>query len=351
MNVTSTTVNLNMTSRARKIFSFVVALGIFGGTVPIMAQRPRPTAVTLAAGVPANSTIIFHTNQMIYTMDSAGGNITQISFQQGRAWDHVSLSRDGLRVVANYWEDGHSKLMLFDLAAGTEVALVPHFYDAGLGGVDWDLSGNVYFAGIEDLPYPENTVVFEERIANAAANDVYRVRYDGTDIRRLTRTPDRGEADVSVAADGNRIAYRTTFINPSVHDYSEIWVDSPDGDSPWMVYQSTDVLRTVHDPELSPDGTEVVFSIANPDHHNFPEMVNTAHDLWRLRLDGTPPTRITAPGPISIIPDWVGTKIVYLLLEDNPEGTPDFFGAVVMNADGSNPVRISGDSNIPKFIR
>jgi Tol biopolymer transport system component len=156
---------------------------------------------------------------------------------------------------------------------------------------------------------------------------------------------------VSVAADGNRIAYRTTFINPSVHDYSEIWVDSPSGDSPWMVYQSTDLSRTVHDPELSPDGTEVVFSMVNPNARNFPATVNTAHDLWRLRLDGSAPTRITAPGPISIIPDWVGTKIVYLLLEDNPGSTPDFFGAVVMNADGSDPVRINNDSNIPKFIR
>jgi len=339
-----------MANLTRKIFSLVVVLCVLGGTVPMMAQRPRSTTVTLA-GVPASSTIIFHTHQMIYTMDSAGGNIKQITFEQGRAWDHVSLSPDRLRVVANYWENGHSKLMLFDLAAGTEVALLPHFYAAGLGGVDWDLSGNIYFAGVEELPYSENTVVMDELIANAAANDVYRVSYDGIDLRRLTRTPDRGEADVSVAADGNRIAYRTTFINPSVHDYSEIWVDSTSGDSPWMVYQSTDVLRTVHDPELSPDGTEVVFSISNPDHHNFPAMVNAAHDLWRLRLDGTPPTRITAPGPISIIPDWVGTKIVYLLLQDNAEPTPDFFGAVVMNADGSNAVRINGDSNIPKFIQ
>ena len=288
---------------------------------------------------------------MIYTMDAAGGNITQITFQQGRAWDHVALSPDGLRVVANYWENGHSKLMLFDLAAGTEVALVPHFYNAGLGGVDWDRSGNIYFAGIEELPHSENTVVLEELIANAAANDVYRVRYDGTDIRRLTQTPDRGEADVSVSADGLRIAYRTTFINPSSHDYSEIWIDSPTGEEPTLVYQSRDAARTVHDPELSPDGTEVVFSMVNPNAHNFPNSVNTAHDLWRMRLDGSEPTRITAPGPISIIPDWVGTKIVYLLLEDNPDPTPDFFGAVMMNADGSNPVRINNDANIPKFFR
>lgn len=335
----------------RRIVSLVFVLGVLGATSPMLAQTSAPRAVKLAASVPASSTIIFHTNQTIYTMDSAGGNITQITFQQGGAWDHVALSPDRLRVVANYYVNGRSRLMLFDLAAGTEVDLLPQFYDAGLGGVDWDLSGNIYFAGIEQLPYPANTAVMEEMIANAAATDVYRVRYDGTGIRRLTRTPDRGEGDVSVAADGNRIAYRATFINPSVHDYSEIWVDSTNGDTPVLVYQSTDVSRTVHDPELSPDGTEVVFSIVNPDGHNFPATVNTAHDLWRARLDGAPPTRITAPGPISIIPDWVGAKIVYLLLEDNPDPTPDFYGTVVMNADGSNAVRINSDSNIPKFMK
>ncbi len=337
------------TPRLRAL-SLIVVLVVLSDAALVLAQTPRPTSVNLAL-VPAGSTLVFHTNQMIFTMDSRGRNITQITFEQGRAWDHVALSPDRSKVVANYYVNGRTKLMLFDLAAETEVELLPHFYEAGFGGVDWDLSGNIYFAGIEDLPYAENTRVVDEIIANAAAYDVYRVRYDGTDVRRLTRTPDRGEADVSVAADGSRIAYRTTFINPSVHDYSEIWLDSTSGDSPWMVYQSSDVKRTVHDPELSPDGTEVVFSMVNPNARNFPATVNTAHDLWRLRLDGSAPTRITAPGPISIIPDWVGTKIVYLLLHDNPGSTPDFFGAVMMNADGSNPVRINSDANIPKFIR
>lgn len=329
-----------------RIFSFALVLAVLGATAPMSAQQP----VQLAA-VPASTTIIFHTNQMIYAMNSAGGNITQITFSQGRAWNHVALSPDRSKVVANYYVNGRSKLMLFDLAAGTEVTLLPQFYDAGLGGVDWDLAGNIYFAGIEQLPYAANTVVMAEMIANAAATDVYRVKYDGTGKLRLTQTTDRGEGDVSVAASGNRIAYRTTFINPSINDYSEIWVNSPTGNAPGMVYQSRDVSRSVHDPELSPDGTQVVFSMVNPAHHNFPAMVNTAHDLWRMGLTDALPTRITAPGPISIIPDWVGTKIVYLLLEDSMAPNPDFFGAVVMDADGSNAVRINSDSNIPKFMK
>jgi len=50
---------------------------------------------------------MFHTNHRIYTMDAADRNVMQITVQQGRAWDHVTLSPDGLRVVANYWDAGN----------------------------------------------------------------------------------------------------------------------------------------------------------------------------------------------------------------------------------------------------
>jgi hypothetical protein len=51
---------------------------------------------------------MFHTNHGIYTMDAAGRNVMQITVQQRRrAWDHVALSPDGLRVVANYWDAGN----------------------------------------------------------------------------------------------------------------------------------------------------------------------------------------------------------------------------------------------------
>ena len=40
-------------------------------------------------------------------MDAAGRNVMQITVQQGRGWDRVALSLDGLRVVPNYWDAGN----------------------------------------------------------------------------------------------------------------------------------------------------------------------------------------------------------------------------------------------------
>ena len=312
-----------------------------------------PKRVRLAR-IPDSAEIVFHDDQLIYVMDAAGGNITQITFDRGRHLEHVAVSHDRRRIVVNYFADpgrGHqsSKVVVFDLEAGTEYALVPQFRMAGNGGVDWDPAGNIYFAGVERWPFdrPDSR---EQLIANAGANDVYRVRYDGSDLRRLTHTGDRGEADVSVAADGTRIAYMATYIDPP-NDSTEIWVNSSDGSSPQLVYEGGKVgVESVHDPELSPDGTEVIFSKVNPDYKNFASVptANTAHDLYRVRLDGSGLWRVTEPGPISVIPDWAGNQVLFLLLTDR--AAPPFRGIAVMYSDGSGLRQINSRANIAKWI-
>jgi hypothetical protein len=312
-----------------------------------------PRAVRLAR-IPDDATIVFHRDQLIFVMDSTGGNITQITFDKGHHFEHVAVSYDRKRVVANYFADPSvgsrsSRLVLYDLEAGTEQALVPHFQMAGNGGVDWDSAGNIYFAGVERLPF-EKPTGREQFIANAAANDVYRIQYDGSDMRRLTNTTDRGEADVSVAPDGTRIAYMATYINPP-NDLTEIWVNSTEGNAPRLVYKGGKMgVESVHDPEISPDGTEIIFSKVNPGFKNFAKdpNANTAHDLYRIRLDGTDLRRITQPGPISVIPDWVGDRVLFLLLTDRE--SPPYNGIAVMNSDGTGLRRINSRANIAKWI-
>jgi hypothetical protein len=323
------------------------------------ASGPREVASTTPKTVrlnriPANGAIVFHADELIYVMDATGGNITQITFNKGRHYEHVAVSHDRRRVVANYFADpsrGHqsSKLVLYDLEAGTEQALVPHFEMAGNGGVDWDPAGNIYFAGVERFPFakPSGRAQF---IANAAANDVYRVRYDGSGLRRLTTTADRGEADVSVSPDGKMIAYMATFIDPP-NDLTEIWANSSDGNAPRLVYRGGKMgVTSVHDPEISPDGTEIIFSKVNPDFHNFPsdKNANTAHDLYRIRLDGSGLRRVTEPGPISVIPDWKDNRVLFLNLTDRESKV--FRGIAVMNSDGTDLRRINSHANIAKWI-
>ncbi len=282
------------------------------------------TSVRLGA-IPPGAAIVFHQDRFIYVMEADGQNVTQITFDSPRNYEHVAVSHDRRLVVANEQlpnpdadPGGRSRLWLFDLERGTERRLLPGFLTAGNGGVAWGPDGYLYFAAKEQDVFPEPSTV-EEHIANAAANDVYRMRPDGTGLQRLTRSTDRGEADVSVSEDGTLVAYMTLVIDPP-NDYTEVRVIRSDGTDPQLVYTGgAPRLSSVHDPEVSPDNKRVVFSQVNSNvPPNFPELpeANTAHDVHSVTFDGSDTTRLTSPGPISIVPHWKGTRIVYLELND-----------------------------------
>jgi Tol biopolymer transport system component len=263
----------------------------------------------------------------------------------------VAASFDHRHVVANSWAEGSgetSRIFVFDLERGTEIQLVPSFKMAGNGGVVIDKNGYVYFAGVDRPPYasPRRR---EEFMANGGANDIYRVKLDGTGLQRLTNTRERGEVDVSVSLDGTLITYMATKIDPP-NDPTEIWVRNADGTNPRLLYTSGKVrVSSVHDPEISPDNTKVIFSKVNSAYRNFRSDPNadTAHDIWEINMDGTGLTRLTPPGPISIIPCWKGSRILYLELSDQGGG---YKGITVMNSDGTGRKRIKDGANIARWI-
>jgi Tol biopolymer transport system component len=319
------------------------------GAPPRGALIGSPRSVQVKR-IPSNAEIIYHAEGRIYCMDSAGKNQTQLTNEK-RRWEHVAASFDRRYVAANGWPSGGgaSQLWVFDLEQGTETQLLPNFLMAGNGGVAFDPAGYIYFAAVESKPYP-NPKRREEFMANEGANDVYRIRPDGTGLQRLTRTPDRGEADVSVSEDGKLITFMATKIDP-VNPVTEIWVANSDGSNRRMVCAGgKDREGSVHDPEISPDGTKVIFSKVNSQYRNFRSdpNANTAHDLWVINIDGSGLTRLTPPGPISIVPSWKRGKILYLELTD--QGGSIYRGVSVMNSDGSGRKRICEGANIARWI-
>jgi Tol biopolymer transport system component len=329
-----------------------------GGKAAI--SDPEPVAL---AAIPVGAEIVFHQDGFIYVMDSCGGSVTQITLENPRNYHHAVVSFDHRYVAANQSLEssgepgGNSILWIFDLQNGTEARLVPKFKTAGNGGVDWDRDGLIYFAAKEkDVVKKPRTV--DDFIANAAANDVYRIRFDGTGLERLVMTTDRGESDVSVSSDGSLVAFNATFLDPP-NDVMEIWVANADGTNPQLVFiGGKPAEEGVFDPSiiLSTPNDKVVFSQVNPNVlPNFPNSANTAHDLWVKDANGTPNTtgaRITDPGPISIIPDWrEDDLIVYTELDDQDpdgQGVEDYLGTSLVNTDGTLvvPARIRfGASN------
>ena len=314
-------------------------------------RLPQSVELTL---LPPWAEIIFHDKGHIHVMDGNGQRTVQITKENPRQYEHVAVSHDHRYIAANYFSDPAkggvtSQVVVFDLAQGTEQRLVPDFKMAGNGGVDWDPAGYIYFAGLEQdvVPHP---VKREDFIANAAANDIYRAKPDGKPPERITHTKSRGEADVSVSASGQYITYMDVFINPP-DDYTEIWMSRTDGSERHLVFKGgKDKILSVHDPELSPDNSKVVFSRVNPDYKNFVDhpAANTAHDIYAVDIDGRNLQRLTAPGPISIIPDWRDDSIIGMKMTDR--GDVPFNGAIMVKEDGTGYRHLYPGAQSPKWI-
>ena len=322
---------------------------------PINIFISQPEKVRLGT-IPPYAEIVYHENGFIYVMDRAGRNITQVTFENSRVWEHVAVSPDKHYIAANEQTPnstaagGLSKIWLFDLSAGTEAQLLPYFLTAGNGGIDWDKDGFIYFGAKEKDPVNNPTTPDDFRM-NAGANDIYRIKYDGTGLQRLLNTPHSGEADISVAEDGSMVAFVSQPVNTQI-DYTEIWMMNSNGTNPRMIYKAGQVkIASAHDPEFSPDNTKVIFSIVNSTvPPNFPQnpLANTAHDIWSVNINGSELKRLSKAGPISIAPDWKGELILYLDISEADQ----YAGISIINPNDTDqrPNRIKSGGNIAKWI-
>lgn len=340
----------------KRTASFLLSLAVAAiGIEPAHAQvNATPPVPALTSPIPKTADIVFFFAGHIYTMDAKGEHVTQITYGSPpvRLWEHVSVSYDRRFVVANEHRSpieplpgGASSLWLFDLRKRTQRQLVSEFQSAGNGGVTWDRHGYIYFAGRESGP----GTLAPGDVFGAGANDVYRIRYDGTGLKRLIRTPTLGEADVGISDDGETIAF---VAQPIGKNYTELWTARSDGSQLKLAYRSGEIgVASAHDPEPNPDGRLLAFSIVNkevaPNFCQYP-WACTAHDIHVLNMKTGKLTRVTRPGPISIAPNWRGRRIVYTELNENR----NYLGAAIVRADRRDqvPLRIHHDASAPKWI-
>ncbi len=318
-----------------------------------------PRSLNLQA-IPANAAIVFHKGGDLFVMSADGAEVQQITHGLGRNLEHVAVSFDRRYIVANEQlpnprnePGGHSRLWLYDMLNQVEIPLRHDFASAGNGGVDWSPDGFIYFAAKEANPYPR-PVTPEQHRANAGANDIYRVRPGGAPERVLA-TADRGEADVSVSEDGSMLAFVSQSLDA---EHNEIWVAGSNGLAPRLAYRAgMSGVASAHDPEFSPDNTALVFSVVNSDvAPNFPDRpgANTAHDIYRMEIASGRLLRLTAPGAISIVPDWMGESVLYQEINDHVSfaGHRFYIGASLIGdeAESQRPLRLQLGAGSPRWI-
>lgn len=324
---------------------------------PPIETAPRSLRLQV---IQPNAAIVFHKGGDLFVMSADGADVQQITRGLGRNWEHAAVSFDRRYIVANEQlpnptnePGGRSRLWLYDTVEQVEIPLLHSFASAGNGGVDWSPDGFVYFAAKQTNPYP-HPVSPDQFRANAGANDIYRVRPGGVP-ERVVATADRGEADVSVSEDGSMLAF---VSQPLDSEHNEIWIAGSDGLAPRLAYRAgTSGVASAHDPEFSPDNTALVFSIVNSEvAPNFPDQpgANTAHDIYRMEIVSGRLQRLTAPGAISIVPDWMGERVLYQEINDHVtfDGHQFYIGASLIGDQAENqvPVRIQLGAGSPRWI-
>lgn len=339
---------------AGSIIAFVISnqqIGKVTEPVPMqLGKIPEDAAIIfLSTRYVKNPSIIGTFN--LYTMNEDGGNVTQITFKP-EEYEHAAISFDRRFIAADryinskFGGEQRTTLWVIDLAENSEHQLVPDFYSAGPGGVDWSPDGFIYFAG-----QPKK-----------GAQNIYKIKPDGSELTQITfltqnlkSDPPEPAAynDISVSEDGSMIAAVRVIAKKAdgqITPKTQIWVVNADGSQQRMIDDGGPELGVDpigfpigdYDPEISPDNQSVVFSRVNTKHKNFPKFLNTAHDLWIAPLDGSAPSkRLTEEGPVSIIPDWHEGKILYTEYNERE----NYIGLVMINPDGTGKRRLEGGLN------
>ena len=231
------------------------------------------------------------------------------------------------------------------------------------------LAGLAAATGTAHATYPgaaNGRLAFGIRIDNNT--DVYSVRPDGQDLRRLTTDPGF-DACAAYSADGRRIAYCsgqgggpvqvwtmkqngtdkrqvTHMSNPAIFpDFSPggdaiVFAAKPAGSTTRDIYvintdgtgltQLTSGEGDNSYPAFSPDGSRIVFTSDR----------TGIRQVWVMNANGDNQTQLTFDAlPKDQVPDWSpdGSKIAYLAdTHGIPDVTQSWGDIWVMNADGSN---------------
>jgi Tol biopolymer transport system component len=163
------------------------------------------------------------------------------------------------------------------------------------------LGVGVAVAPSSDAAFPgrNGRLVFAREVpaGDHTQTDLWSVRPDGTDLRRLTATPNRNEFGPTWNAAGDRIAFWRT---KAPFGPGSIWVMDADAQHQQQLTHGFDA----RDPAWNPAGTRLVFT----------RIVGSDSDLWTMRASDGGAARALTSGPaLDFEPAWApgGRRIAF----------------------------------------
>jgi|GEM_PF-2956898 len=305
-----------------------------GGTEATETVDADSTA-SVGTDVDAIPVIVFSAHRgdvhdsQIYVMALDGSSQRQITTARGHSWG-PRISPDGTRLFFSSVAPGEHQthdaagggtsgtgnhdIYLVDVVGSTADDLtLTNITNITAGWLTWD-NGWAWTPDGSQITYAT------DRNGNW---DIYTMYLDGTDGQRLTDDPAQ-DGWPSWTPDGKQVV----FASDRTGDW-EIFIMNADGSN---VRQLTDRPGTTDlFPEVSPDGTMIVFT-------SQVESVNEG-DIYVIPIEGGEPTRLTSTAALNNMPSWCpsGEQIVFT---SDREGNENIY---IMNADGSGQTRLTDD--------
>jgi len=254
--------------------------------------------------------IAFKRSDGIYLMRPDGSHVRPLKRARGSPVAHaldLEWSPDGSRLAFaaedTIWAmdaDG-SDLVRFALPEGATAAMSP----------TWSPEGR-------EIAY----TAYQE-----GDRDIWVVSADGSEQRRLVRTPDAWEAGVDWSPSGGKLAVVSDGWVP------RLWIMNADGTNRQRLTGrgSTGRVFEAFEPEWSPDGRRIAFA----------GDMGSGYDIYVIGLDGRPAVRLTTNFAVpDRSPTWSpdGRRIAFTRLSGLTDRSQEIH---VMNADGTEAKRLT----------